>query len=145
MITGPRNSVKLARKLRSEMTLPEVLLWRELRQRPAGLKFRRQHPAGVYVLDFYCAAAKLAIEVDGFAHDNAVEAKRDALLSEFLKSQQVATLRVPAKVVLEEIEVAVARIVEVCKQRAEQMLRLRPVPLHHPADGPPPRAGEDFG
>ncbi len=143
MITGPRNSVKLARKLRSEMSLPEVLLWRELRKRPAGFKFRRQHPAGVYVLDFFCAAAKLAIEVDGFAHDNAVAAKREALRSQFIKSQHVATLRVPAKVVLEELEVAVARIVEVCKQRAEQMARLRPVPLHHPPDGLPPHTGED--
>jgi hypothetical protein len=47
------------------MSLPEGLLWRELRKRPSGLKFRRQHPAGIYVLDFYCAAARLAIEVDG--------------------------------------------------------------------------------
>ena len=58
MITGPVRSVKLARKLRSEMSLPEVLLWRQLRLRPVGLKFRRQHPAGPYVLDFYCAAAR---------------------------------------------------------------------------------------
>ena len=52
MITGPRETVKCARKLRSEMTLPEALLWRALRQRPGGFKFRRQHLAGIYVLDF---------------------------------------------------------------------------------------------
>ncbi len=46
-----------ARKLRRGMTLPEGLLWRELRQRPAGLKFRRQHPSGAYILDFYCSDA----------------------------------------------------------------------------------------
>lgn len=51
MIGGPRQTVKMARKLRSEMTLPETLLWTELRKRPAGMKFRRQHPAGDYVLD----------------------------------------------------------------------------------------------
>jgi len=57
-----------ARKLRRNMTLPEVLLWRWLRQRPEGLKFRRQYPTGPYVLDFFCSDARLAIEVDGEAH-----------------------------------------------------------------------------
>jgi hypothetical protein len=49
------------------MTLPEVVLWQCLRQRPEGLKFRRQHPTGPYVLDFFCSDARLAIEVDGEA------------------------------------------------------------------------------
>ncbi len=143
MITGPRDVVKQARKLRSEMSLPEGKLWLALRQRPGGFKFRRQHPAGVYVLDFYCAAARLAIEVDGFAHDSIRAAKADAARGLFLRSQGVATLRVPAKVVLNELDVAVTRIVEVCGQRVTQLSGLRPVPLHHPADGPPPRAGEE--
>jgi len=42
-----------ARHLRRQMSLPEVLLWRELRKRPNGVKFRRQHPTGPYVLDFF--------------------------------------------------------------------------------------------
>jgi very-short-patch-repair endonuclease len=144
LINGPRDTVKRARKLRSEMTLPEGLLWRELRKRPAGLKFRRQHPAGIYVLDFYCAAARLAIEVDGSAHDGAHAARADARRSEFLRSQKVATLRVPAVVILNEIDIAVGRIVEVCKERIERMKSLLPVPLHHPADGPPPPVGEEL-
>ncbi|MFA7601954.1 MAG: endonuclease domain-containing protein [Novosphingobium sp.] len=135
MITGPRDTLKRARKLRSEMTLPEGVLWRELRQRPGGLKFRRQHPAGIYVLDFYCAAARLAIEVDGWAHDGMDAAKRDAARSHFLRSQGIATLRVPATAVLEDLPLAVARIVEVCLSR---------VPLHHAAHGPPPRSGEEL-
>jgi very-short-patch-repair endonuclease len=139
MITGPRESVKRARKLRSEMTLPEVLLWRALRKRPEGFKFRRQHPAGMYVLDFYCAAARLAIEVDGFAHDSARAAQADEARGAFLRSQGVATLRVPAKVVLSDMEQVVGGIVEVC---GERVARLN-VPLHHAAHGPPPRSGED--
>ncbi len=142
MITGPREAVKRARKLRSEMSLPENLLWRELRKRPAGFKFRRQHPAGIYVLDFYCASVRLAIEVDGFAHDSIRAAKSDAARSHFLRSQHVATIRVPAKAILEDLEVTVARIVEVCGQRSARLSDMRHVPLHHPADGPPPRAGE---
>ena len=143
MITGPQDVVKRARKLRSEMTLPETLLWRELRGRPKGFKFRRQHPAGIYVLDFYCAAVRLAIEVDGAVHDTARASASDAARSGFLKSQHVATLRVPAKAILEDAQAVVERIVVVSEERAARMSGLRPVPLHHPADGPPPRSGED--
>lgn len=46
-----------ARRLRRSMSLPEVLLWRELRKKPNGLQYRRQHPAGPYVLDFFRAKA----------------------------------------------------------------------------------------
>jgi very-short-patch-repair endonuclease len=64
-----------ARALRRKMSLPEVVLWQALRRgQVAGLRFRRQHPIGPYILDFYCLSARLAIEVDGFAHDNAVQA-----------------------------------------------------------------------
>ncbi|MFN0045120.1 MAG: endonuclease domain-containing protein [Sphingorhabdus sp.] len=149
MITGPTETLKRARKLRSEMTLPETILWRELRKRPAGFKYRRQHPAGRYILDFYCAAAKLAIEVDGHSHDGHIAAKADATRGHFLRSQGVATLRVPVSAVLGNLEGAVLRIVEVSEDRigklAEQRGRETPsVPLHHPSDGPPPRAGEEL-
>jgi very-short-patch-repair endonuclease len=143
VITGPRDTVKRARKLRSEMSLPEGILWRALKERPGDFKFRRQHPASVYVLDFYCAAAKLAIEVDGFAHDSVDAAKRDAARSHFLRSQGVATLRVPAKVILEDLNLAIRRINEVCAERAAKLAPNRAVPLHHPADGPPPPMGEE--
>jgi very-short-patch-repair endonuclease len=144
VINGPIDTVKRARKLRSEMSLPEAILWRELRKRPGGFKFRRQHPADMYVLDFYCAAVRLAIEVDGMAHDGIEAAKRDARRSAFLKSQHVATLRVPARVVLEDMEAAVGRIVEVCRERVEKLAGASGLPLHHPSDGPPPPLGEDL-
>ena len=50
-----------AKRLRREMSLPEVLLWKALKQRPAGLKFRKQHPIGRLVADCYCDAAKLVV------------------------------------------------------------------------------------
>ena len=136
MITGPVRTVKLARKLRSEMSLPEVVLWRELRKRPGGFKYRRQHSAGVYVLDFYCAAVRLAIEVDGAAHDGDDAARRDEARSHFLRSQHVATLRVPARSVLGEMESVVTRITQVCAERAEKLGIERVVPLHHPSAVP---------
>ncbi len=120
-ITGPRATVKRARKLRSEMNLAETLLWRELRKRPGEFKFRRQHPAGVYVLDFYCASVRLAIEADGMAHDGAGAAARDARRTEFLRSLHVATLRVPAKILLDDVAAAVERIIVVCRERTEKL------------------------
>ena len=140
MINGPGDIVKRARKLRSEMSLPETILWRELRKRPGGHKFRRQHPAGDYVLDFYCAKARLDIEVDGWVHDSAPAEERDRNRSIFLRSQGIATTRIPARRVLEDLEAVVRRIVVICDERIEQLR----VPLHRPADGPPPRFGEDL-
>ena len=143
MITGPRESLKNARKLRSEMSLPEVVLWRELRKRPGGFKFRRQHPAGKYILDFYCHAVRLALEVDGFAHDNAKAVKRDRRRSEWLRSQGVATTRIPASEVLGEIESVVFRIRQICEERRAEVALQHSEPLHQPVAGPPPPAGED--
>ena len=140
MITGPRQTIKRARKLRSEMSLPEGLLWRELRKRPGGFKFRRQHPVGAYILDFFCAKIKLAIEVDGMAHDSASAALRDSNRSASLRARGIATTRIPASVILDDIEPVVTRLVEICQHRS-QALNL---PLPHPAGGPPPRYGEEF-
>ncbi|WP_232495068.1 endonuclease domain-containing protein [Novosphingobium kaempferiae] len=121
-----------ARRLRRELSLPEGLLWRELRKRPGGLKFRRQHPSGPYVLDFYCSDARLAIEVDGGAHGFGDRPGRDAARDAWFAVAGIATLRVPAKLVLSDLPRAVAWI------EAEAGARL---PLHHPAlpGGPPPR------
>jgi very-short-patch-repair endonuclease len=140
VITGPRRTVKRARKLRSEMSLPETLLWTELRKRPGGLKFRRQHAAGEYVLDFYCAKAKLAVEVDGMAHDSAGAAMRDANRSAFLRARGIATTRIPVKLILEDIGPVVTRLTQICRERMQE----QPVPLHQPVAGPPPRIGEDL-
>ncbi|MEJ1968138.1 MAG: DUF559 domain-containing protein [Rhizomicrobium sp.] len=65
-VRAPILTFKRARALRRKMTLPEILLWQQLRGRKLrGLSFRRQHPVGPYILDFFCASAALAIEVDG--------------------------------------------------------------------------------
>ena len=140
MITGSRGTVKLARRLRSEMTLPEGLLWRELRKRPGGYKFRRQHPAGPFVLDFYCAAVRLAVEVDGQAHDDADAVSRDQRRSAWLRDRGLVTTRIPARHILGEIEAVVTRLVEICDERKQAIAGS---PLHHAAHGPPPQAGEE--
>lgn len=92
-----RNSgnVARARQLRRQMSLPEVLLCQELRKQ-SEVNFRRQHPLGPYVLDFYCAAAKLCMEVDGIAHDMGSAPKRDATRDEWLREKGVTVLRIAA-------------------------------------------------
>jgi very-short-patch-repair endonuclease len=127
----PRTTANL-RKLRRRMTLPEVILWHWLRQRPNGLKFRRQHPSGPYVLDFFCSDARLAIEVDGEAHSRGDQPKRDAARDEWLRSAGIETLRIPASALLSDADAVLPWLI------AETIARL---PLHHPAApaGPPPR------
>ena len=58
-----------ANSLRRGMTQPERVLWAMLRRNQLGVHFRRQHPIGPYILDFYCAAAKLCVEIDGPSHE----------------------------------------------------------------------------
>jgi very-short-patch-repair endonuclease len=93
-----------ARRLRRSMSLPEVVLWRELRKKPNGAQYRRQHPAGPYVLDFFCATANLAIEVDGEVHTRGDRPLRDEARDKWLGSQGVRVLRVSANEVLKNLE-----------------------------------------
>jgi len=62
-----------SKQLRNKSTVGEVMLWNELKQRKLGFQFMRQKPITRYIVDFYCAPLKLAIEVDGSSHDARVE------------------------------------------------------------------------
>lgn len=58
-----------AKDLRKNMTQQERILWNCIRKRQLkGMHFRRQHPYGIYILDFYCFEAQLVIEIDGMIH-----------------------------------------------------------------------------
>jgi very-short-patch-repair endonuclease len=107
-LTGPENTIKRAKRLRSRMSLPEVILWQELRKRQNGMRFRRQHPAGAYILDFYCDAAKLCIEVDGETH--AFRSKHDQRHDEWLRQQGVTVVRILARDVLHDLDAVVRYI-----------------------------------
>jgi very-short-patch-repair endonuclease len=84
------------------MSLPERMLWRQLRLKQTGLKFRKQHPAGSYVLDFYCHEARLCVEIDGLGHDFTSE--HDERRDRWLASQGVRTLRIAARDVLQNLD-----------------------------------------
>jgi very-short-patch-repair endonuclease len=102
--------------------------------RLAGLRFRRQHPIGPYILDFYCASACLAIEVDGFAHDNAGHAEHDKRRDTWLAQRGIAVLRIPAADVLRDESLpGVLLAIEQAAAAAPAGSRREP---------PPPRCGE---
>jgi very-short-patch-repair endonuclease len=83
-----------ARKLRREATQPEQKLWRHLRgAQMNGFSIRRQHPVGPYVLDFYCPAAKLAIELDGRHHGIESNRRHDADRTIYLGKNAIRVLR----------------------------------------------------
>jgi very-short-patch-repair endonuclease len=106
-------TLKRARALRRKMTLPEVLLWQQLRGgKLSGLQFRRQHPIGPYILDFFCPAARLAVEVDGRGHEDAEQFAHDQRRDEWLASEDIAVLRIAAVDILKDgnMENVLARI-----------------------------------
>jgi very-short-patch-repair endonuclease len=119
------------------MSLSEVLLWQELQKRPGGYKFRRQFPQAPYTLDFVCLSSRLAIEVDGEAHDRGDQPHKDENRDKVLMERGFHILRIPAKDVLENMESCVLGIVAACRKAGPPPPSLR--------DGPPPRTGEDFG
>jgi very-short-patch-repair endonuclease len=90
-------SLERARRLRQSLTGPEVGLWVCLRRRQlGGFRFRRQHPVGPYILDFYCAEARLAVEIDGAAHAHPDQVRHDARRDEWLVARGIRTLRLPS-------------------------------------------------
>ena len=111
-LSATDRAYKKARSLRRKLSLPEKLLW--VRLRGAEVRFRRQHPIGPYVLDFYCASAKLAIEVDGFAHDTGHRPQRDEVRAEWLRAQGIDMLRIPATEVLADPDEVANGLLRLC-------------------------------
>ncbi len=107
----PAEVLARCRELRQNATDAERLLWHLLRNRHlAGAKFRRQHPVGPYILDFYCAQARLAIELDGGQHSEAAQQRRDARRTRVLEAQGVRVLRFWNNEVLAETEAVLETI-----------------------------------
>ena len=100
---SPKITKVRAKRLRKEMTPPEALLWVRLRVRAPGTPtFRRQHAIGDYILDFFCATAKLAIEVDGQSHGMGDRPERDVRRERYLTEQGIRVMRYPAELVMRD-------------------------------------------
>ena len=99
----------LARQKRHDPTPAEQKLWHVLRQRSlAGFKFRRQHAIERFIVDFYCASARLVIEVDGPIHDYTLE--EDAVRQEYLEGLGLRVIRFTNDAVLHQTDVVLQQI-----------------------------------
>ncbi|MFA0964556.1 endonuclease domain-containing protein [Roseivirga sp. BDSF3-8] len=101
----------IAKKLRKNMTLGEVLLWQELKRgQMLGYDFDRQRPIGRYIVDFYCKDLMLAIEVDGESHYHDDAPEKDAVRQAALEDLGVRFLRFDDTDVKQHIDTVVATI-----------------------------------
>lgn len=101
-----------ARYLRKSQTDAESLLWSRLRARQlTGIKFRRQHPIGPYVLDFHCAEAHLAVEVDGSQHLELIAINQDQARTKFLENKSIKVIRFWNHEVLENLDAVLESII----------------------------------
>ncbi len=107
----------VARALRREMTPAEAILWLYLRDRRFdGFKFRRQQPVDHYVVDFFCPAARLVVELDGESHVG--KEPHDAVRQAYLESQGLRVLRFWNHEVYEDKEAVLDTIWVNCAERS---------------------------
>ena len=85
--------VPLAKKLRNNMTLGEIALWREINNKKLGVRFSRQIPIDNFIVDFYCKDLNLAIEIDGSVHFVEGQQEKDAIRQSRLESLGVNVIR----------------------------------------------------
>nr|WP_292160059.1 endonuclease domain-containing protein [Brevundimonas sp.] len=104
--------------MRRPMSPPEARLWVRVRaRRLEGCKFRRQHPCGPFILDFYCAAARLAVEVDGESHNHPDQISHDRRRTRWLAAQGIRVVRIAAVDVRDELDGVLAFILRVVRER----------------------------
>ena len=106
-----------ARELRHPQTPAEAALWRVLRNRQFAYKFRRQHPIDRFIIDFYCAEAKLLIEVDGPSHLEPGQQEYDKVRTDYLEELGYKVIRFTNDEVKFNIEGVIGEILNVVESR----------------------------
>lgn len=102
----------LRQQLRSNMPMSEKILWAKLRNQQLGVKFRRQHGIGRYIVDFYCAECALVVELDGDSHYQGNAQAYDKIRDEFMRSLGLRVLRFTNRQVTENLDGVVLKISE---------------------------------
>ncbi len=103
-----------ARELRRPQTPAEARLWQRLRRRQLNAHyFRRQHPIGNFIVDFYCAKARLVVEVDGDVH--AMQEEHDATRTEWLEKRGYRVIRFSNDEVFGKLDAVLESILAVCE------------------------------
>lgn len=111
--------IDFARNQRRTARSYDDFLWQLLRNRQrCGKKFRRQHPLGVYTADFYCAEAKLAVEVDGSPHQTIAGKRKDLTRDAWMRSQGIEVLRFDGWQVESETQQVLQHIDDMLQKRS---------------------------
>jgi len=127
-----RELIARARQLRQEATSAEQLLWELLRNRQLlGRKFRRQHPIGRFIADFFCDDANLVIEIDGAIHQEASQQERDRVRAEALQQYGYYLLRFSNEQVLHHTEDVLQAIADFVATHSFEEGDPHPRPLSH--------------
>jgi very-short-patch-repair endonuclease len=108
---------QFARELRQPQTPAETTLWRSLRNRNLQYKFRRQHPIDVFIIDFYCARARLLIEIDGESHFQESQMQYDQARTEYLEAFGYKVVRFTNDDVRYNINAVITKIIEEVERR----------------------------
>ncbi|KQS93256.1 hypothetical protein ASG21_03255 [Chryseobacterium sp. Leaf394] len=108
---APESSFVKAKALRKDETQAEKILWAKLRNNQLkGYKFRRQHPIGLYIVDFYCHQLKLVIEIDGDYHNIQEQIEKDKERTQNLETDGLHLIRFTNKDVMENLEKIISEI-----------------------------------
>jgi very-short-patch-repair endonuclease len=110
-----------AREMRHPQTPAEAALWRSLRNRQLGFKFRRQHPIDWFIPDFYCAEAKLLFEVDGASHLEPEQIEYDKLRTEYLEELGYKVIRFTNDDVKFNLQGVIGEILRVVESRVREL------------------------
>jgi very-short-patch-repair endonuclease len=110
-----------SRDLRHPLTPSEVKVWQAARKRQLGFKIRRQQPIGRFILDFYCAEARLAIEIDGDSHSEPDQAAYDAARTQWLQERGYGVIRFEARQVEDNLPSVVEAIQRACEVRGREL------------------------
>ena len=108
---APESSFIKAKALRKGETQAEKILWEKLRNNQLkGYKFRRQHPIGLYIVDFYCHQLNLVIEIDGDYHNIQEQIEKDKERTQNLETDGLQLIRFTNKDVMENLEKIISEI-----------------------------------
>ena len=110
-----------AREMRQPQTIAEANLWRVLRNRQTGFKFRRQHPIDRFIIDFYCAEARLLIEVDGDSHLERNQVEYDKARTDYLEDLGYRVIRFTNDNVRYNIEMVTGEILAAIEHRIAEL------------------------
>ena len=112
---APPKHFSFAQTLRLNETPAEKILWDKLKNKQFhGLKWRRQHPFGKYILDFFCRAKSISIELDGAYHFTPEQQQYDAIRTEFIKNAGVLELRFTNSEIENNLEDVLRQIKHAC-------------------------------